>query len=200
MIHIKVWEGSKTIRITDMTNAGKRGKSCRVLYISGVPWGQSSLETPDQRKARKWTEKVMGQIEEVAPGCRYNPQMVNLCFDAVAGKLEALLETARLDGIPENYVCGSLKEIKGIHAPKSFLTAGVPGKWSARADERGITVHALDDPNKWTVITCYSQSRARAYAIAAKVWDRVQQAETIHEVTEILRAAGAHLHGYCAMD
>ena len=35
-IHVQVWTGSGTARITDMTNAGKRGKTCRRLRFSGA--------------------------------------------------------------------------------------------------------------------------------------------------------------------
>ncbi len=35
-IHVQIWSQAKNARVTDMTNAGKRGKTCRQLRLSGT--------------------------------------------------------------------------------------------------------------------------------------------------------------------
>ena len=34
-IHIRTWSGAGSGTVTDMTNAGKRGKKCRTIYFGG---------------------------------------------------------------------------------------------------------------------------------------------------------------------
>lgn len=190
-IHIQTWTGTNSARITDMTDAGRRGCRCRVLRFQGAPWYAGPCETPEQVAAREWTGRIMAEIVFL----RGEPAN----FDRTAHAIRELMEAARAAGALSCYLSLSDESIRAIDAPRVPLTAGVAGHWSAGADETGISLRQLDDVNEWSEIT-HDQSPARAYAIAAKVWARVQSAATLREASAILCAAGARLHGYCAMD
>lgn len=182
-IHVKVYSGSGNGTITDMANAGKRGKTCRTLTFLGDAAAviDRLCTTPEQRAARGGCYALECRpVNEVRPDD----------FDAVCGEVRAAAHptTRLIDG-----------EIRGVDAPRPVLTAGVAGKWSAGADETGVSLHDLDDVNQWTEIT-FKQSPAKAYELARKVWDRVKAAATRYEASNILTAAGCRLHGYCAMD
>jgi hypothetical protein len=200
MIHVQVWCGSACARITDMTNAGKRGKLCETLRFSGAPWSHGSHLNPLQQLALDHTSAIVAFLRLMAPQAENGGELVDFAFSAVRDSLRAKVATARTHGVPEGYVALYEESIKGIKAPRQVLTAGVAGVWGGHADEDGISLSDLKDPNMWREITHHDQSRARAYEIAAKVWPQVQQAKTLHDAAEILRAAGARLHGYCGMD
>lgn len=189
MLHIQTWSGSRTARITEMTNAGKRGKTCRVLRFSGVPFDDCYATTKEQRDAVQITRDIGYEIEHLSDTAD---------FDTVRALLLRKLVTFTAPDLPSMVQIYD-EEIKGIDAPRETLTAGVPGKWSAGADEHGISLAQLDDVNQWREITS-RQTHFAAYEIARKVWDRVLQAATLRDAAEILRGAGAKLHGYCGMD
>ena len=68
-IHVRTWLGSGSCRITDMTDAGKRGRKCRVLRFSGLstdawaPQGDALAEIAAQASrealslAERWTRE-----------------------------------------------------------------------------------------------------------------------------------------------
>jgi len=202
MIHMKLWTGSRSARITDMTNAGKRGKVCRILRVSGTPWqpGNYANLTTDQQNALDWSDRVFSACYVISRGCDSDGQILHLEFDQVTAPIRALVTEARASGIPE-WACAAYDETcKGIHAPRPILTAGVSGKWGASANETGISLRQYDDVNEWSQITPHDQTGPRAYELAAKVWDRVKACDKMSQAADILQAAGCRLHGYCAMD
>ena len=190
MIHVQTWSGSCTARITDMANAGKRGKTCRVLRFSGCPW-PSGTGNDLQQRGRQATADILQAIEGFTP---------DRDFDMVAALLQAAIQKARNDGIPESHVAAYPEELKGIHAPVPRLTASGEG-WSASADESGISVNDdADAYNMPCMITPSGQTNNQSYKLAAKVWEQVKAATSFHDVGDILRAAGCKLHYYCRMD
>ena len=201
MIHVKVWSGSRSARITNMDNAGKRGQFCNVLRISGTPWSPNGNGlAPEDRQALDWSQRVFDACYALAPSADHGGILVEADYWAVRKIVCDLVQEARAAGVPE-WACAVYDETcKGIHAPRTPLSAGVPGKWSGHADETGISLLALDDINEWAEITPHDQAKARAYEIAAKVWPKVQAAKTLSQAADILRTAGAKLHGYCRMD
>lgn len=188
-VHVDVWSGSRTARITDMTNAGKRGKTCRVVSFDcydgdGAHVIDRLCATPEQVKAREGKQAWVlesGPVHEVREGS----------FDELIASLRPLVKN------PSNV---HEYEIKGIRAPRPILTHGVEGVFSACANESGVSLSDLNDPNEWREATDHRQSEARAYELAAKVWDRVKQAKTMREASAILRDAGCRLHGWCGRD
>jgi hypothetical protein len=199
-VHVQVWTGTNTARVTDMSFADKAGKRCAVLTFRGW-WENGPTDDPVRLDALQTTLDILRWLEEAG---RETP------FNLVRDRLSEIVEAAagrglrvRLAGdesVPTHYHLALYdEEIKAIDAPKPLLTAGVEGQWSASADETGIHVRDLMSVNEWTEIT-HGQTNARAYAIAKAVWPQVQTAKTRHEASAILRAAGAKLHGYCAMD
>jgi len=194
-VHVRTWSGSRTARITDMTNAGKRGKTCRILRVMGMGcdyWIGNG--NPVVQAAIRCTQDLMHFLSKAE-----SDVPVEVTFDDVREFVLLTISTYRAMGVTEGQVSAHDEEIKGIDAPREPLTAGVDGKWSASANESGITIHDLNDVNEWTEIT-HGQTGARAYEIARKVWGQVELAQTRYEAMTILRNAGAKLHGYCGMD
>lgn len=200
MVHVKVWSGSRTARIIDMTNAGRIGKRCSTLRISGASWSASPFETDDQKAARLASESLIAQLEALGDHVNNGGQVLDYDFEAVVELVLRRVHAAHAAGSPESYLNAFGESIKGIHAPRPVLVAGVEGKWTASADENGISMRQLDDVNEWSQITRHGQTGPQAYKLAAKVWDRVKRCAKMGEAAEILRAAGCKLHGYCAMD
>lgn len=191
-IHVRTWPGSGSFRITDMTGAGKRGRKCRVLRFSGtcadawVAKGDALAEVA--AKASREALDLAGRLDGETP------------FDDARAAVLGIISRARAAGVSEYLVAVYDEDIRAIDAPRPKLTASVEGVWSASAEEEGIPMEDLADRwNEWREIT-FGQTAARAYAIAARVWEKVQAAATLHEARGILLAAGAKLHGYCGMD
>ena len=182
MINVQVWSGSRTAVIIDMEHAGKIGKTCRRLYVDGIAYHADRLGCD-------WTGRILHYIEALTERDTYN---------YAKEVVQTLIESAELEGVRGL----TMREdtIKGIHAPRPVLTAGVDGKWAASADVHGISLRQLDDINQWSEITPSSQSAPQAYKIAANVWANVRAASTLREASSILSAAGARLHGYCGLD
>jgi hypothetical protein len=186
MIHVQTWTGSGSIRITDMTLAHKRGKRCRTIHCSG--WMPDSWEEP-HKTYRDTTLGLLRWAESIDRAAS---------FDDVAAELRRQVTAAAL---PDHVVTISEEDIRAIDAPRPVLTAGVPGKWSASADESGVIIDEDADQNNMPcMITPHDQTKARAYELAAKVWDKVKLAATFSEAGDILGAAGCKLHYYCRMD
>jgi hypothetical protein len=186
-VHVQTWVGSATV--TDMTNAGKTGKRCRVLRVSGASWDEWAGDDV-QKLAARLTRQIIRLLNEL--------DTAN-CFAMVRDRLTELVDEARADGVPEGYLSIHDEEIRGIDAPRPVLTAGVEGVWSGSVDEGGVSLHALDDVNQWRECT-HGQTGAAAYKIASAVWGRVKEAKTLHEASSILRDAGCRLHGWCGLD
>lgn len=203
--HARLWIGTGGFCVTDMTHAGKVGKVCRTLRFNGYPWDieHSQHASDSDKAAARWSRTIYYKLYEFAGiECGYQHEIeIPLPFEEVKAALESIVEKAYSDGVSVNAGRLTLYEepIKGIEAPAPALTAGVEGKWSAGADETGISLRQHDDPNEWSEIT-HGQTGWSAYKAAIKVWSRVKLAKTLSEAREILRSAGARLHGYCAMD
>ena len=191
-IHVKTWTGACNARITDMTNAGKRGKKCSVLRFKGALWGHG-VGTPDQQHAKEVSTQIFYAIEDLrdeSPSCD---------FATAAGIIETMIADARLQGIPESYIAVYREEIRGVDAPVEKLTAHGDG-WNALADENGITVNDTRDLYNEPCMITSRQKKSQAYRLARKVWDRVAKAISFHEVGDILREAGCNLHYFCRVD
>jgi hypothetical protein len=192
--HVRTWPGSGCITLTDMANAGKRGRTCRTVRLSVPSWGgwAHRLNCDGYDAARECAESLAATL---APGT------VAADFDDVAGVALFEVAKARAAGANAALVEAHDGTIRGVDAPREPLTAGVEGVWSAEATEGGVTLRDLRDVNQWTEITPSSkQTAARAYELARKVWGRVAVAPTRYEASKILTAAGCKLHGFCGMD
>jgi len=190
MIHVQTW--NRSARITDMTNAGKRGKKCEVFSFRGVLWdGGPGLDELQALEAR-WTIEICRGIKALSP---------DTSFAAAKTAVFAALANAYAEGVSPNMVACYEEEIRGVDAPVSKLTHRVPGIFSVCADETGIHMRAENDPcNEWTEITAHGQSPSQAYRLAAKVWPQVCECQRLGQAADVLRAAGCKLHGYCAVD
>jgi len=185
-VHVRTWSSDSAV-VTDMTNAGRRGKLCRKLVVSGT---LGAFDSPEAHRASDWTADILRNLRALTGA---EP------FDVVRERVVDRIGAAHADGVPNGYLQMYEGTIRGIDAPKPCLTAGVEGKWGASAGEDGISISAYDDVNEWREATS-GQTNARAYAIAVSVWPQVQAATTLHEASRILADAGARLHGWCGMD
>jgi hypothetical protein len=188
-LHVRTWTGSGTASVIDMTNAGKRGKTCRMIRFSG--WVNFGAADSPEGRVSQFSSQVIHWLNGIS---------LHADFDEIHAELFAKVAAFKADG---NALASSVhvydETIRGVDAPKVELLAGVGGLWSASADENGVHIRDLADVNEWTEITS-SQSTAQAYKLAAKVWPKVQAAKTRRDASEILRAAGCRLHGFCGMD
>lgn len=190
--HVQYWIGSQSARVTDMTNAGKRGKTCEQLRYQGLHISYRADATEQMKAAEQLSLEAEWFLTHLDPAMTYEDiKNTLLNFQQQA--------QAHSSQLPSWAFQITIESCKGIHAPKPLLTAGQDGIWSASADESGLTLRQLNDVNQWTSIT-HKQTNNAAYSIAAKVWDKVAAAQTMREATEILSNAGAALHSYCAMD
>lgn len=190
-IHVQVWSGACNARVTDMTNAGKRGKTCRVLRFSGSPTlGYHPNET--LIAAHEFTVDLLGRLSGL--------DTTETTFEQVAELLANAVASARQDGITDAWLsfCED-QPIRAIDAPKPELHAGNE-KWSGRLDNDGVHLRDLTDKFNEPCECTHGQTGTKAYKLATKVWGKVKEAETMHEASEILRAAGCRLHYWCAID
>ena len=189
-IHVQIWTGACNARITDMTNAGKRGKTCRTMRFSGTSTTYC-CHNPAWSTAAEMTNDILGRLTGL-------PEDAD--FDAAAELLRNAVEAARAEGVNDDFI--SLHEdepIRGVDAPVEKLEASGDG-WRATADENGVTIDDTRDQFNEPCMITTRQKNSQAYRIARKVWDRVMKAASFHEVGDILRDAGCRLHYYCRVD
>lgn len=186
-IHLTIWIGGPSARLTDTTNAGKRGKTCRVLSLNSP-----SLDGDAAHFIRFELPRLAGVDTAAAGGKADGGVFLPLLdFDVLAAKIREAAPPA---------VSTEDREIAGLEAPRERLTAGHAGKWSGEVDEGGVTLSDLTDRNNEPRAITSGQVKSRAYVLAAKVWPQVQAAATFGEAAKILAAAGCKLHHYCAVD
>lgn len=191
-VNIRVWSGSRSARIVDMTNAHKIGKKCRVFYFEGCACSWSS--DPIVHLSINATHDVM---QEVNPTTDHEVSN-DVTFDDLVARVKAKIDKHSAEGA--KWISSRESEIRGVDAPREVMFhLSSDKKFSVQIDDSGVTLCALDDVNEWREITS-RQSHAKAYVLARKVWDKVTKASTRYEATEILRAAGCNLHGYCGLD
>lgn len=180
MIHIKTFRGGGDATVIDMTQAHKRGKTCRRFRAIGA------ARTYDTDADRNATGAMLAAADALTDEATYD------------GAVAAIRAAAA--GYGATLISFFEDTIRAVDAPLPRLVAGVDGVWSGSADETGISLADLTDrANEPRAIT-HNQSNRAAYARAAKCWPQVCAAKTMYEADRILTAAGCRLHGYCAMD
>ncbi len=192
-IHIKTWRsGSATI--TDLTNAGKRGKKCFQLSFRGWIPGYGSGLTHDAFLAVEVSREVLVYLDEI------EKDQASLDFNFVATKVGEIVRSAIEKGAAQNLLSCDIEEIRGVDAPKPVLTAGVQGQWSGAIDKDGVHLSDDADQHNLPAAITNNQSADKAYKIAKGVWDRVQECKTFSEAYSLLSDSGCRLHYWCRMD
>jgi len=183
-----VESGAYYLNMTEMLNAGKRGKKCRYISIGFTTC--PSLKTGNEDQFRTELMAKCGlAINE------YGRKSSTASFDEIAMMIKANAPKVGKYGL-EIFE----QEIRGIDAPVQPLTAGGRG-WRASATEEGVTVEDLLDTNNYPMsITAHDQSKPESYRIAKKVWTWVERASSYSDAVRILRDSGIKIHSYCAMD
>lgn len=177
-IHLTLW--ISTARIVDMTNAHKRGKTCRVVELdahtsTGSAFIRGTLtnwvKTPETKAA-------------------FGVFLPDVDFDTLLANIKAR-------GTDDIYL--REREIRGVDAPRETLSHTTE-TFSVTVNSSGVHLRDLvDRHNEPTMITS-GQTALSAYSKAKKVWDKVTAATSYYEVADILRKAGCKLHSYCAVD
>lgn len=194
MIHIQIWSGTGSMRIVDMANASKRGKTCNAFCVRGEQPRWVSEDRTEQRAAMHYTRAIRLLVGgDEARGVR------EVKYEELLAQVQGLVAQARADGVNENWLSIHLETVRGIDAPKPRLEFS-NDKFSACADEEGIHLSDLVDQNNLPAMCTFKQSGAKAYDIAAKVWDKVKTAKSMYDAGSILSGAGARLHSWCRMD
>lgn len=196
--HCRTWFGSGTAYIVDLTNAGRRGKTCRALRFRGCV---SYARDESSVAADSVTHSVMRYLSTITGGRQFDADGVAaVSFDEVLETIVGIVCGADAD-LGDHVRCYD-ETIRGVDAPRPTLTAGIEGVWGGHVDnERGVSLADYTDRhNDPREITRHGQSANKAYELAAKVWDRVKLAKSMSEAGRILSDAGCALHGYCAMD
>lgn len=185
---VAIFSGSGTVRVTDMTNAGKRGKTCAQVSFNPKNWNDNSATA----QLADWCHLTPEQRANITyPRCLETGSFHELIaddFDALCAELVGKADLDRVDV--------DVRTIRGVDAPKPKLKAGF-GDWSASATDDGVSLRRYD-VNEWTEIS--REHPNKAYEKAARVWSKVQKAASFNEASNILSAAGISLHGYCGMD
>lgn len=186
-INAQIWGGSGSVRIIDMTNAGKRGKTCRVFAVDG---GATYTQNHDTAEWQAYWDfcRVLTDLHGSDFASRGGVNL-DVDFDTILAKAKEL-----------NASIHEREAIRGIDAPKPELIAGIDGVWSASADEGGISMSDLTDQNNCPRQITFGQTNAAAYKLASKVWHKLADCKTMHEAGRVLSDAGCRLHYYCAMD
>ena len=84
---------------------------------------------------------------------------------------------------------------------KPVLSAGLDDVWDGQASQSGgITLNDRTDRHNEPCMITSRQTNGSAYRKAAKVWEQVKGAKSMHEASNILHAAGCKLHYFCRLD
>ena len=111
MIHVQIYRAARNGRITDLTNAGKRGKTCRAIRFRGTDnphlWGRAD-DFAENVSAH--TRGVIQFLDRAAADPDYT-------FDMVEAGLRVLVDGARAEGVSADLLDYSEETIRGIDAP-----------------------------------------------------------------------------------
>lgn len=177
---------SGIVRLTDTDNAGKRGKTCdRVtVYGDAADYGRNSeLSAP--------TQSLFELVSGFDPS-RPFAELLGAVMERVGARLAAAGARGDTFGV-------EFSKIKSVHAPVRTLHAYAAGTFEATADADSVWIEDLADVYNGQTWTNRGNPR-KAYAAAAKVWDKVRAAKTHREAVEVLEAAGIEFRIYCSVD
>lgn len=194
-VHVRTWL-SGVVEITDLEQAGKRGKKCRrARYYGGdQKYGGGSSEGLGAATRR---------LIAVAHG--FDPSR---SFDEAVAALAAVVAERRAEAGPTgDLIDVEHSLIRGVDAPVFRLRALGPrsavhaprATFEAMADGDSVWVENGEDVYNGQTWTNRGNPR-KAYAAAAKVWDKVKAAKTHREALDVLEAAGIEFRSYCSVD
>jgi len=176
MLHVDIFNSSA--RVTDMTDAHKRGKSCNRFSLSC--WSGSDRAFSLFHDAKRFLESLApdSSFEDAYRGCK-----------AIA------------DGyaLPSNEAALEIGSIRAIDAPREVLSHR-SDRWSIRVDGSGISISDLTDLHNEPRCITSRQTGGAAYAIAKRLWPRLTECGTMGQASSLLMEHGAKLHSYCAVD
>jgi hypothetical protein len=101
MIHIQTWKSQPAAIITDMTNAGKRGKVCRVFYWEGFRSRAANYSVADNNSLQ--TEIAIDNLKRT-PGIGFDEACTLVRFS--------------VSEYPCEFAKVSEREIRGVDAPR----------------------------------------------------------------------------------
>lgn len=181
--HIRVKSWRSAIQVTDLENAGKRGKSVR----------QFSLYNIDYIRDRQPTFSYVYNFYLTLPKPTY---------DQALEWAKAISKDAQSRNIGVEI---QEKTLRGVDvAPSGFEPISIAEKhFNLSVDNKEFVIHDLDDPrNEPTAISLDRHGKRnvkKLYDWALKNKTKLA-GKTFNDVTRMLREAGINYHYYCAMD
>jgi len=169
----RVWRGALSIRVTHITNAGKRGKRCAeyTLYLEGC--GSDSALDPITDIVRAKAEREVEPAEMLVA--------MTMC--------------------KSNGIGLQVSELRGVDVTKPGDKIEIIGRSvKVRASSQGFAIaNRLDVMNEETMIQVDRTGPAKVLAwVKANV--KTLESMTFAEVTEALRSMDVNYHYYCAID
>lgn len=178
---LRVHRFRDSIRVTDLTNAGKRGKRCDELWVS---WWRGD------------TGEIEHAVTEWLDAAAHVPGF-GILQDKIMAGLEAL--KSKSGG---SYLESGVNHLRGVDVmPLGFAPVRIHGKHvHVEAGHDDFVIRDLDD--QYNLPTCIAQGKKSIPVVYRWVSDnRYQIADmTFRQVCEGLDAAGASYRTYCAMD
>jgi hypothetical protein len=168
--HVRVWQGSRSARITDMSYAGKRGKRCATFHFSGCD-GCVNLAHAGNRIAADATCAVLARLQELDKSAE------PISYADVCQAVRSMVNEALAQGANPYYLRVYDDDIRAVDAPKPILEAGVEGVWRGTADAGGIRLADDSDKNNEPRAITSGQSNNVAYKIAARTWGRSERSQ-----------------------
>ena len=170
-----------SIRVTDLTNAGKRGKRCDELWVS-------------------WWRGDTGEIEHAVTEWLDAAAHV-LGFGILQDKIMAGLEALKSKS-GGSYLESGVNHLRGVDVmPIGFSPVKIHGKHvHIEAGHDSFVIRDLDD--RYNEPTCIARGKKSIPVVYRWVSDnRYQIADmTFSQVLKGLDAAGADYHQFCAVD
>ena len=175
---LRFHRGSDSVRVTDMTNAGKRGKRVEEFALYGL----------DRRDPEflKGLEKVIGSMVRAKN------------YKDALSKVRKYVEDFKGVGGPE-YEEGLQKGVEVT--PAGFKPIKVDGKYvSIEASYRDFVIRDKED--KYNEPTCIARGKRSVKLFYRWVQDNLSKLPNMKfgQVTNALGKAGIDYHSYCAMD
>lgn len=180
--NVRIHRYRPSVEITDLTNAGKRGKRCKVLFVYDLDY----------------TDDAGGLVEDMVDALS-RARNYEQASRIVEKGLTAINAVSRYSAKMDERL------VRGVDvSPGGFKPIEIHGQHVyVQADFDSFTVRDKDD--HWNEPTCIpsgsgSKTAVKMFYRWAMDNESLIKRGTFHEVTESMSKAGIRYHYYCAVD
>ena len=183
---LRIQRYSHAVIVTDLTNAGKRGKRCKELRL----WDTDMMRSPD---AEASLEKTLTDLPHAAT--------FEAVYDWLSGFVDLDVSRYRIAVPPKLDV----RELRGVDvAPAGFAPINIEtSDISLESDFDSFTIRdKVDQNNLPTCIPATRGGKEDVRAFYRWVTDNQQaiQRMSYHEVLSGMESAGIKYHNFCSVD